>query len=139
MVDSTTDSYNKIRKQTMLIYFEKLVELKCSVFIGVQQTAHSQQILKLNHRSKIIQNFKKKKNAMCKRNAHTHTHQNIQIKLFKSYSFNLSAERELQIKQSIIKHSLNILTYLHPCLNIMTYTQHGSNILSNFHRTNQFY
>lgn len=42
MVDSTTDSNNKIRKETMLIYFEKLVELKCSVFIGVQQTAHSQ-------------------------------------------------------------------------------------------------
>lgn len=35
MVDSTTDSNNKIRKQTMLIYLEKLVELKCSVFIGV--------------------------------------------------------------------------------------------------------
>lgn len=38
---------------------------------------------------------------MCKRN--TTTHQNIQIRLVKSYSFNLIVESELQIKQSIIK------------------------------------
>lgn len=57
---------------------------------------------------------------MCKRN--TTTHQNIQIRLVKSYSFNLIVESELQIKQSIIKHSLNILTYL----------QHGLNIIDQY-------
>lgn len=35
MVDFIIDSNNKIRKEIMLIYLEKLVELKCSVFIGV--------------------------------------------------------------------------------------------------------
>lgn len=66
-----------------------------------------------------VQNYEgfKKKNAMCKRN--TTTHQNIQIRLVKSYSFNLIVESELQIKQSIIKHSLTILTHLQHGLNII--------------------